>query len=150
MPSQYSKSGVEFVYPENWELAEAEPDAAEGETLVEVTLRSPNTAFWSLTVYPGERDPSGLLAEVVQAMQAEYPDLEHEPADASMGETRLVGAEIRFVCLDFTNTALAHVYHHQGATHLLLRQAEDREWEQVEPVLRAITLSLLTALPAEQ
>lgn len=143
MPSVYQKSGLQFAYPENWELIEGEND----EALVEVMLRSPGAAFWSLTVFPGLRDTQALLAEVVQAMQAEYPDLEREPVDSLVGGQSLAGVELRFVCLDFTNTAQVHVYHHDGDTHLLLRQAEDREWKVMEPVFGAMTLSLQSDTP---
>ncbi|MEM6656393.1 MAG: hypothetical protein AAF596_11345, partial [Planctomycetota bacterium] len=100
MPAQYDKSGIRFAYPDNWDLIEGDGDPASGdETLVEVTVRSPATAFWSLTVYPGHRDAAPMLEQVLQAMQAEYPDLEHETFDTAIGDAELTGVELHFVCL---------------------------------------------------
>lgn len=139
MSGIYDEEGISFQYPENWQLGQTQDD----ETSVQVTVSSPNTAFWSLSVYPGERDVRLLLQEVLQAMQAEYPELEYEQADQWIDKQPLVGYDIQFLCFDLTSTALVRVFTHRGATCLVLAQAEDRELEVAEPVFQAMIVSLL-------
>ena len=45
--ARYDRSGVSFAYPENWGLEEEHDEDAR----VNLTLSSPNTAFWTLMVY---------------------------------------------------------------------------------------------------
>lgn len=141
MPSVYDEAGIRFQYPETWELEDADDEEARAQ----ITVSSPDTAFWSLSVYPGLRDVRSLLNEVLQAMQSEYPELEHHQADEQINELPLVGYDINFCYLDLTNTALVRVFHHQDATCLLLCQAEDHELKTAGPVFRAMTQSLLGA-----
>lgn len=144
MPAVYDKYGIRFIYPENWTLDdETTPENPDAEARCQLSVLSPHTAFWSLTVYPELRDVQHLLEEVLAVMRAEYPDLEHHEDDQLIDGTQLAGFEINFVCLDQTNTAWARVFHHAEGTCLLLCQSEDKELKQVEPVLEAMTLSLL-------
>lgn len=139
MTAIYDQSGVRFAYPENWTVEQGEDE----EATLQITVASPETAFWSLSVYPGLRNIRALLDEVLQAMLAEYPDLESSAADEIVDGRQVVGFDLDFICLDLTNTAWARVFHREGATCLLLAQAEDDEFEQVEQVFRAMTATLL-------
>lgn len=139
MTAIYDHQGVRFAYPENWKIEHGEDE----EATLQVTVASPHTAFWSLSIYPGLRNTRALLDEVLQAMQAEYPDLESNSADEIIDGLQIVGFDLDFICLDLTNTARARVFHRDQNTCLLLCQAEDREFEQIEQVFRAMTLSLL-------
>ena len=140
MTAIYENQGVRFAYPENWTVEDPPDEEAD----LQVTVASAETAFWSLSVYSGERDARSLLDEVLQAMQAEYPALEHDPADHVIADTQVVGYDLSFYCLDLTNSAWIRVFHRHDATYLLLCQAEDREFDAVEPVFEAMTASLLS------
>lgn len=139
MSALYDQHGVRFAYPENWTVDDPPDDEAD----LQVTVSSPETAFWSLSVYPGLRDTRELLEEVLQAMQAEYPALEHDPANEVVDGAAVVGYDLSFYCLDLTNSAWVRVFHRDGATCLVLCQAEDREFAAAEPVFRAMTATLL-------
>ncbi|CAD7694841.1 unnamed protein product [Ostreobium quekettii] len=65
-------------------------------------------------------------------MQAEYPALEHDPADRWIEKTPLVGYDVNFYYLDLTNTAQLRVFHHRDATCVILAQSEDRELDVAE------------------
>lgn len=138
MPETYDRFGVRLQYPDNW-LVEAD----EENEPVQVTVNSPNTAFWSLSVFQEAPDRQALLDQALQAMQAEYPDLECEQAEETVADHKLVGYDIRFYCLDLTNTAQVRVFDRGGSTCLLLAQSEDRELKSVGPVFAAMTRSLL-------
>ncbi|MCA9241605.1 MAG: hypothetical protein KDA37_15450 [Planctomycetales bacterium] len=138
MPETYERFGVRLKYPDNWRV-----EAGEQREPHEVTINSPNTAFWSLSVFQEPPDRQQLLENTLEAMQAEYPELECEHAEEIVASRKLVGYDLRFYCLDLTNTALVRVFDHRGSTCLLLAQSEDRELETAGPVFAAMTRSLL-------
>ncbi len=144
MFSVYDKSGLHLAYPENWTLEEtSDTSASEEEPKVQLTISSPNTAFWTLALFRGLHDLPGIVEQVIGALLAEYPDLEQSPIEESIAGQTLVGQEVNFMCLDLTNTARVRACHRDGTTLLLFSQSEDRELERVGPVLEAITMSLL-------
>ena len=145
MFSVYDKSGLQLAYPENWTLEETLATTNdEYEPTVQLTISSPNTAFWTLACFKGLHDLSGIVDQVVGALLAEYPDLEQSPVEKTIEGQTLSGQEVNFICLDLTNTAQVHACHRDGTTLLLFWQSEDRELEKVGPVLEAITMSLLS------
>ena len=76
--------------------------------------------------------------------------IDSEAVQETVGSVDLVGFDVNFYCLDLTNTALIRAGVLPGggrskpATYLIVCQAEDREFDQVSPVFRAMTFSLLT------
>ncbi len=59
----------------------------------------------------------------------------------------LVGYDLNFFFLDLTNTARIRCVGTERATYTVFCQAEDREFERIEPVFRAMTTSLLGTFP---
>ncbi len=141
MPTVFDKLGIQFLYPENWTLDEAEAMAGENS----VTVYSPDGSFWSVMLHPRVIDPRDLTREVMAAMKKEFTDFEAEPASDTIEEIDLVGYDMNFYCLDLTNTALVRGFRTADATCIILYQAEDREFATIEPVFRAMTTSLLRA-----
>ena len=139
MPALFDQFGIRFEFPENWEVDA--PAEATGD--VSITVSSPETAFWSLTRYQGTLDPTELLEQVLATMKDEYAFLEFETAAENVENQTMVGYDLNFFCLDLSNTAWFRGFQREKATYLLFCQAEDREMEQVEPVLHAMTVSLL-------
>jgi hypothetical protein len=143
MSGVFQKGNLRFAYPENWTVEEDEgTDAAQA-----VTASSRETAFWSVMVYDEVRDLAELVDCVVNAMTAEYPQLERDTAEAA-ADVRYpdppgsFGYDLSFSYVDLMSSALLRAFHHQGQTFLVLAQAEDHELERVEPVFRAMTMSL--------
>jgi hypothetical protein len=141
MPAVYDKSGIHFLYPENWALDEQE--GADGEILV--TLTSPADGLWMLMIAPGHLDPRALSRTAMQTIKQDYEDFEAEPASETIAGTELVGFDINFYCLDLTNTALVRGFRTRDASCVIVCQAEDRDYASLAPVFRAITTSLLEA-----
>ncbi len=141
MPGIFDKLGIRFLYPENWTLDEAEAMAGENA----VTVYSPEGAFWSVMLHPRSVDPHGLTLAALDAMKAEFTDFEAEPASETVEGFELTGFDMNFYCLDLTNTALVRGFRTAESTCIILYQAEDRDFATVEPVFRAITISLLRA-----
>lgn len=139
MPARYEKLGICFEYPENWTLDEKE--ALEGQE--SVTVYSPGGGFWSITLHPPDVNPQELVDAALVAMRQVYQDLDAEPVIEQVGPLEMVGCDMNFYCLDLTNTAMVRGFSTPLATLLVFFEAEDREFEQIEPVFRAMTRSLL-------
>ena len=139
MPAFFDQFGIRFEFPENWEVNA--PAEAAGN--ISITVSSPDTAFWSLTRYHDTVNPTELLEQVLAAMKDEYAFLEFDTAADEVEDQPMVGYDINFFCLDLSNTAWFRGFQRDGTTYLLFCQAEDREMERVQPVLQAMTVSLL-------
>lgn len=146
MIATYDRGGVSLAYPKNWTLEEDSDDEAK----LNLTLSSPNTAFWTLIVYAEKIDLPHAVGQVIEALRAEYPDLEATDASEEVAGETLLGQDASFFCLDLTSTVRVRAYHRGEATYLILSQSEDRELEEVEPVFQAITQSLLTDSPVDE
>lgn len=146
MPAQFQKLGIRFTYPENWKLDESE--ALEGERAV--TVYSPGGSFWSISLHDPETKLGTLVKSAVKALRDTYPDLDFEEAVETVAGHQLFGADVNFICLDMTNSALIRVYSTPQHNGLILSQADDREFAVIEPVFRAMTHSLLAGLNAGQ
>lgn len=144
MSAHYDKHGLTFLYPSDWELDESSDDDS---AAAQVTVRGRETAFWTVSLYRGLLDVRQTLRDIVGAMETEYPSLEVDPIDEPIGATLLCGSDMSFTYLDLTSTASARVFHRGHDTCVVFYQAEDGEMEEIEPVLRAMTLSLVGATP---
>lgn len=141
MPATYDRFGIRFLYPENWSVSEDQVDLR----APSVSLATPGGGFWSLHVHGATADPHELLAEVVRTMQQEYESLEAEEVAESIGGFDAVGRDMDFYCLDLIVSARARCFRAGQRMLLILYQAEQREFDDLEPVFRAITLSLAKA-----
>jgi len=140
MPGVYDKMGIRFLYPDNWTLDQK--DAVGGN--LSVTVEAPGGAFLSVAVHPLAIDTAELALTALDALRAEYPAAESEPASEQILDQTASGYDVSFFYLDFVNTATIRTLRTPVATCLVLCQAEDREYEALAPVFRAITTSLLT------
>ena len=142
MPARYEKLGIAFQYPENWGLDEE--DALAGRR--SVTVVSPGGAFFSVAVHPRSAEPRQLAEAAVEAMREEYEGVEVEAADETVEGRELAGFNLGFFFLDLTNTAWVRCLRTPSASYSIFCQGEDKEFERVEAVLRAMTASLLSEM----
>lgn len=139
MPAVFNKLGIHFLYPDNWSLDEDE--AVEGNR--SVTVNSPSGAFWSIVVHDRTANPAELASSALMALKVEYPESEAEPISEEIGEETIRGYDLNFFYLDFVSMAVIRGFRTDTASCLVLCQAEDREFEKLAPIFRAITTSLL-------
>jgi len=137
VPAKFDHAGIRFLYPENWRLERTDTD--EGWTVV---VQSPETAFLLLTVNEELPSTEEMLATALDALKADYPELEYEDSVAPIAGQPAVGHDIRFISLDLTNTCWTRSFHCPTGTVLVLCQCTDIENEINESVLRAICASL--------
>jgi hypothetical protein len=77
-------------------------------------------------------------------MRTQYEDLESTAVSDQFDDNEVIGYEMFFYCFDFLVSARAFgARADDGKIYLILWQAEDRDYSQLESVFRAITTSLL-------
>ena len=138
MEQLFTGLGLRFRYPEDWELSEQI-----GESEASITVTSPQTAFWSVTVLRDRPDPMDVLRAVMVAFEDEYDELDAIELEVEIAMRRVVALELEFVCLELTNTARLHAFQTDRTTILVLYQLNDGESDDHEPILKQITQSLL-------
>jgi hypothetical protein len=139
MVATYDRHGIRFLYPENWELQEDQPEPA----ACCITLQSPGSGFWMLQVLESPQAPERLASEALQSIQQDYEDIEIVPACEEVRGSELGGFDLQFYCLDFLVCAHVRSFQLGNRSCVLLSQAEDSEYEQIAPVFLAITCSLI-------
>lgn len=137
MPQTYDKLGVHFLYPDNWQVT----DEQASESPYAVTLQTPQGGLWVLQVHV-DGDPMELTAEGLKTMREEYPELEADSIVDQVEGYDVVGFEMRFYYLDFVAAANIVSFRRGDQTMVILSQAEDRDFAQLEPIFRAILVSL--------
>lgn len=142
---RFDRYGLAFDHPDNWTV---DTDDSEGRYAT-VTVYSPGGAFWSVSGHAPGGDPAALVEAVVSQMREEYRELDAEPGTDEVAGRQLTGTDLNFYCLDLTNTAQVRTLVTAQAIYLILCQAEDREWEDVEPVFAAMTTSFVRGLPLD-
>jgi hypothetical protein len=134
--------GIAFQYPDNWILDEA--DAVAGQR--SITVSSPCGAFWSVALHPASVDPASLAQGVVDAMKEEYKEVEIDEVHDTLAGHALVGYDMSFYYLDFVNSAQIRSLRLGSTTCTIFCQAEDRDFDKLAMVFRAITASLLSEM----
>ena len=143
MPAVYDQHGVRFLYPENWRLQEELEQAARV-----ITLETPGGGFWSVHVYPPDQPTDRLVEAALATMRQEYQELEAKSVEETIGGYPAAGYDLTFYCLDFVVVCRVRSCSTPRHSLLLLYQAEDREFDALEAVFSAITLSLLASPPS--
>jgi hypothetical protein len=139
MPAVFENFGVRFLYPENWSITDLEGDGWPRS----VTVQSQDTGFWSLHIYPPHHELKPIVKELVEAIQAEFNDIEVLPAKETFGDTPTTGVDLAFFYLDLMVEAKIRCLRTPSATLVWLCQAESREFETKEAVFQAIAVSML-------
>lgn len=138
MQQQFSGLGIRFRYPDEWELSEEL-----GEDEASITVSSPESAFWSVTVMRRRPDPQEVLDTVVEVFREEYDELDVEFGQTALANRQVPAVEIDFVCLELTNTALLRSFRTGRFTVLVLAQLTDEDQDEHEETLDAISASLV-------
>ncbi|MFM8436426.1 MAG: hypothetical protein ACKOBP_14010 [Planctomycetia bacterium] len=140
---RFAHAGLAFDYPDNWSIDTTDSAGSRAA----VTVYSPEGAFWSVSAHAPGGDPAVLSEAVVGQMREEYRDLDSEAAAETVSGRSLPGFDLNFYCLDLTNTAAVRTLETADAIYLFFCQAEDREWDRIAHVFRAMTTSFIAHLP---
>jgi hypothetical protein len=136
--SEFNRSGISFRYPANW-LVEAEKSE---ETAWTVSVHSPATAFILFSLRPDARDPADLADQTLEALKAEYKELDAENRLETIAGQLSIGHDIDFLTVDTPISCRSRCLETPSGPLLVLCQTADFDREQNDPVLRAIVASL--------
>lgn len=144
MDTTYQSNGVSFRYPGEWELNEERTDEQ-----FSITVSSPLTAFWTLSLFPDCPEPDDVVETVLDAFHEEYSEMDDYPSKERVGRRPTIGRDIDFVCLDVLNLARVRAFRTPGFTALVLFQLTEAERDETGPILEMITRSLSLSSPKE-
>jgi hypothetical protein len=135
MIRQFDEEGIRFRYPKQWTVEREESD-----TRWTVTVQSPDTAFFMLTVDAEMPEVRDVVATTLAALKEDYAELEAEEISEDVAGQPAFGHEIRFFSFDYLNTCWTRSFYNPHGTVLVLCQTPDIE--NNEKILRAICASL--------
>ena len=142
MDATYQFHGVKFRYPREWEIAEQQT-----EEQLSITVSSPLTAFWTLSLFPDCPEPDDVVETVLEAFQEEYTEMDDYPSKERVGKRPTIARDIDFVCLDVLNLARVRAFRTARFTALVLFQLTEAEQDETGPILEMITRSLSCPAP---
>jgi len=140
MEEIYEGHGIRFRYPAYWELTEQEDDEA-----ISITVASPETSFWSISLFREGPTPQQVLDSAVEAFQEEYAEADVYPSTGRIGDRGGVARDVDFVCFELINSAFIRSFQTEHFTVLVLYQGFDAELETTRLLLEAISASLAFA-----
>ena len=139
MAALFQADGIEFQYPENWEL---EREDNESGWTVSVQSPRPDTAFLVVAFDSEMPEMEHMAQTALDAVRSEYEDVEAEDCVEPIAGLPAVGHDVRFFSLDLTNTCWIRSFYSARGTVLIMWQSNDLELDHQEPVLRAMCASL--------
>lgn len=134
----FERDGIRLQYPASWTLEAGEED----EGAWSVAIQSPGTAFLQLTLRPDARDPADLADQILDALKAEYKELDEVHAVERLAGRPAIGHDMDFLTLDTAITCWTRCIDTPAGPLLVLCQVSEYDRERNEPVLRAIGASL--------
>ncbi len=142
MTAVFNKHGLNFRFPENWEVQES----FARDMALEIYLSAPSGAFWSLMAYGAEHDGDELMQNILGSIKQQYEGFEVESIKDVLSGIPLSGFNSHFFCLDLLVSNKMRTLQVGEHRLLIMAQAESREFEKQELVFDAITTSLLNGL----
>jgi len=139
MSGVFERDGVRFSYPENWRLEEDE--AVEWPR--SVSVESPAGAFWNLIVHPAGTDVEALAQTTLEALRGEYEQAEYQPVWDKIEGRPMKGFDVQFIFLDLVVEAQIRAFALDDFVVVVLTQGEDRDFQALAEVFKAMTVSLV-------
>ena len=137
MDEMYRSHGICFRYPDDWEVSEHQ----EGPE-VSISVQSPATSFWLLTLLFDCPDPDRIAEAALDAFRDEYDDLDVYPATEQICLSETLAWDIDFRCRELYNRAQLCAFRTGRFSAMVLTQASDDESEATGEILTAISDSL--------
>ncbi|MDB5308792.1 MAG: hypothetical protein JWO38_2994 [Gemmataceae bacterium] len=139
MIQTFERDGVRLQYPATWVVELGETAEEGGWT---VTIQSPETAFALVSLRPDADNPADLAGQTLDALTAEYKELDAEPAVETIAGRPAVGHDIDFLTVDTPVTCWTRCLDTSGGPLLVMCQTSEFDRARHELGLRAICASL--------
>jgi hypothetical protein len=134
----FEEHGVRFEYPDNWELSHEHHDDD-----FSVTVESEGTAFWMLSVLQGRPIAEDVIAAALESFEAEYDSVDVYECSDRICMLPTVAKDVDFYELEMVNRASLRACETDDTTIFVLLQMSDTERAEAEPLLKAISDSLM-------
>jgi hypothetical protein len=135
---EFSRDGISFKFPANWR-AEAE-DTEDGGWAV--TVSSPDTAFALVSLRPDAGHPADLADQILDALKADYKELDAENRVETVGGVMALGHDIDFLTLDAPVACRTRALDTPAGALVVMTQVSGYDRAANDPVLRAVVASV--------
>lgn len=135
----FERDRIAVRYPESWTAEEAE-DPASGAWIV--TLSSPGTAFFQMSLQPGADHPGDLADQTLETLKGEYEEIDWESVVETICGQPAVGFNADLLTVDVPTICRVRCLSTDAGPLLLLAQVGEYDRAANEPVLAAIIKSL--------
>jgi hypothetical protein len=136
----FERDGIRFQYPGNWTVEATEGEPGEGGWTVSV--QSPETAFLLVSLRPDADDPAQLADQTLEALRAEYQELDSENVVETLAGAVAIGHDVDFLTVDTPITCRTRCLDTSAGPLLVMAQTSEYDRPRNDPVLRAICASL--------
>ncbi len=138
MPQVFSGHGIQLEYPEDWLPHEqSSPDE------FTLSINSPATSFWSVTLLFDRPSPDEVVESVLEALREEYTEIDVYDSDERLRDSPTVACDVDFVCHELIGSAFLRAVIAPQFTLLVVSQGADFELEETQKQLDQITKSLI-------
>jgi len=144
----FERDRISFRYPANWsveiddEAGHGNSDGAEDAGGWTVTVSSPETAFLMVSLRPDADHPADLADLTLEALKAEYAELDAENVLETIRGQPAVGYDVDFLTADTPVTCRVRCLDTFAGPLLLMAQVSEFDRQSNDPVLRATVASL--------
>lgn len=142
MIQTFERDGIRFLYPAGWAV---EPGEEPGEGEWSVSVHSPETAFILVSLRPDADTPADLADQTLDALRAEYKELDAANAVETLAGQPAIGHDLDFLTLDTAVTCWTRCLDTPAGPLLVMCQVSEHDRGRNEPVLRAVCSSLTVA-----
>ena len=137
MDRVFEGHGIRFEYPEDWILHEqSSPEE------ITLTVQSPDSSFWSLTLIKDRPDPRRVLDTILDTFREEYSEIDVYPSEVRLGDQPTESCELDFVCHELIGSAFLRAVAAPDFTLVVLYQGADLELDNTQPLMEKINNSL--------
>jgi len=135
----FERDRILIRYPDDWVEETADDPESGGWT---VTLTSPQTAFFMMSLQPDASDGGDLSDQTLTAMKSEYKEFDAEEVMETICGLPAIGFNADFLTVDTAIICRVRCLNTFAGPLLLLAQVSEYDREQNDPELRAIIASL--------
>ncbi len=134
----YADHGIQFQYPDDWEVEEVD----DGHLTTITVNATDGVAFALLTIDTDRPSPVEMANLALQAMRDEYPALDADAVRETIGGHPAVGHDVEFLSLDLTNACAIRAFRTASRSVLIFCQWSDVEDPEIADLLTALRRSV--------
>jgi hypothetical protein len=136
--STYESHGIEFDFPDDWQLTEAAD-----ESHVAISIESPGSAFWMLSIIQGRPSADDVVASALESLQEEHEECDVYDSTNQICMLPTAAFDVDFECAEMINRASIMACETDRVTLFVMHQCPQTEEADFKRDLLSITDSLM-------